>query len=63
MGLKLDNELMENLSMVLGRPSEDQAWEELKGINQQAISMSMDARNSHLLMTKLELEGDTRGLA
>ena len=31
-------------------------------MNQQAISIRMDALNSHLIMTNLELEGDTRGL-
>ena len=61
--LELGNELMDKLSEVLGRPREDLTWEELKKMNQQTISVGIDARNSHLLRTKIEWEGNTRGLA
>ena len=59
----MGNELMDKLSKALGRPREDLAWEELKIMNQQAISVGIGARKSHILMTKMEQEGNTRGLA
>ena len=62
MELKLDNVQMDKLSEALGRPKEDLIWEELKGMNQQAISMSMQASNYHLLMSRMEALEDIRGL-
>ena len=59
---ELDEELMEKLCEALGRPRDEVTWEELQGMNQQAISVSIDARNSHLVMTRMEVEGDRRGL-
>ena len=63
MELELGNLPMQKLSEAIGRPREDQIWDELKGKNQQTISISVDARNSHLLWAKLEAERDTRWLA
>ena len=60
--LELGNELMDKLSEALGRPREDLTWEELKKMNQQEISVGIDARNSHLLKARMERMGDTRGL-
>ena len=62
MELELGNELMDKLSEALGRPREDLTWEELNKMNQQKISVGIDARNSHLLKAKMEWEGHTRGL-
>ena len=44
------NELRDKIYEALGKLREDLTWEELKRINQQAISMSIDARNSHLII-------------
>ena len=63
MELKLGNKLIDKLSEELGRQREDLTWEELKKMNQQEISVGIDARNSHLLKAKMERVGDTRGLA
>ena len=60
--LELGNELMDKLSEALGRPREDLTWEELKKMNQQEISVGIDARNSHLLKVRMERTGDERGL-
>ena len=62
MELELGNELMDKLSGVLGRPREDLNWEELKKMNHQEISVCIDTRNSHLIKTRMEWTGDTRGL-
>ena len=60
--LELGNELLDKLSEVVGRPREDLNWEELKKMNQQEISVGIDARNSHLLKARMEQIGNTRGL-
>ena len=60
---ELDKELMDKLCKALGRPREEVTWEGLQGMNQRAISVYIDARNTHLVMTRLEAEGDRRGLA
>ena len=62
MELELGNELMDKLYEVLGRPREDLTWEELKKMNQEEISVGINARNSHLLKARMEQMGNTRGL-
>ena len=57
MEIELDNVLMKKLSEVLGRPRANLALEELKGMNQQDISMSLDTKNSYLLITSITLCG------
>ena len=61
--LELGNELLDKLSEALGRPREDLTQEELKKMKQQAISIGIEARNSHLLRAKIEWLGNTIGLA
>ena len=56
------NTLGKHASMVLV-DIEDTMKSETSSQVCQVISVSLDARNSHLLMTKLDLEGNTRGLA
>ena len=59
----LDEELMTKLCEAMGRPRDEVTWEELKGLNQHAISVFIDGRNTHIMNTKMDRIGEVRGRA
>ena len=59
----LYEELMDDLSVVMGQPREEVTIGEVSQLNQKAISVYTDARNAHLMAVRMEREGDNRGRA
>ena len=60
---ELGEELMFKLCEAMGRPRDEVTWEELQGLNQHAISVFIDARNTHLMVTKMDRVGEVRDRA
>ena len=54
------DELMTKLCEAMGRPRDEVTWEELKMLKQHAISVFIDARNTHLMNIMLDRASEVR---